>query len=231
MGQWSQGGMIMVGDMFNNGLKYRVDALCNDLANLLRGSVQLFAPPPVNQNAGFGAPMQSGANWWPADLGHPSSSGGQNDMRYAYFPGPRRLAVLQNGHVTVYDTGDHSIGGFSQQQGGGQSATFSSQFGQFSLSQLPVVSGDSFAPAQQTPQWAPEPAPQWQSGPGARTPVANAGASVAADAGCTAFWHLRRRPPGPTRAGRRIAPQGRALGCRVQREEGGTAQSDLARPA
>ena len=25
MGQWSQGGMIMIGDMFNNGLKARVD--------------------------------------------------------------------------------------------------------------------------------------------------------------------------------------------------------------
>jgi hypothetical protein len=29
MGQWSQGGMIMVGDMFNSSLKARVDALCN----------------------------------------------------------------------------------------------------------------------------------------------------------------------------------------------------------
>ena len=36
LGQWSQGGMIMVGDMFNQGLKYRVDALCNELAGLLR---------------------------------------------------------------------------------------------------------------------------------------------------------------------------------------------------
>src|ERR1700756_3777211 len=61
MGQWSQGGMTMVGDMFNNGLRHRVDALCNDLASLLRGSVPLFAPPPVQQNTGPGAPMQSGA--------------------------------------------------------------------------------------------------------------------------------------------------------------------------
>ena len=35
MGQWSQGGMIMIGDMFNQGLKYRVDALCNELAGIL----------------------------------------------------------------------------------------------------------------------------------------------------------------------------------------------------
>src|ERR1700735_1149423 len=36
MGQWSQGGMIMVGDMFNHGLKYHVDALCNEVAGILR---------------------------------------------------------------------------------------------------------------------------------------------------------------------------------------------------
>ncbi len=160
MGQWAQGGMIMVGDMFNNGLKYRVDALCNDLAGLLRGPVQLFAPPPVQPNTGFGAPMQGGGSWWPAELGNPSSSGGQNDMRYAYFPGPRRLAVQQNGQVTVYDTLDHAIGGFSQQQGGDQSATFSSQYGQFRLSDLPVVSGQAPAPSFAAPQWASQEVPQ-----------------------------------------------------------------------
>ena len=159
MGQWAQGGMIMVGDMFNNGLKYRVDALCNDLANLLRGPVQLFVPPPMPQNSGFHGQMQSSANWWPGDLGVPASSGGQNDMRYAYFPSTRRLAVQQNGQVTVYDTGEHSIGGFSQQQGGDQSATFSSQFGQFRLSDLPVVYGNPPAPVYQPQpaQWQPEP--------------------------------------------------------------------------
>ena len=159
MGQWAQGGMIMVGDMFNNGLKYRVDALCNDLANLLRGPVQLFVPLPMPQNSGFGGQMQSSANWWPGDLGVPASSGGQNDMRYAYFPSTRRLAVQQNGQVTVYDTGEHSIGGFSQQQGGDQSATFSSQFGQFRLSDLPVVYGNPPAPVYQPQpaQWQPEP--------------------------------------------------------------------------
>ena len=159
MGQWAQGGMIMVGDMFNNGLKYRVDALCNDLANLLRGPVQLFAPPPMPQSSGYGGPIQSSANWWPGDFGLPASSGGQNDMRYAYFPSTRRLAVQQNGQVTVYDTGEHSIGGFSQQQGSDQSATFSSQFGQFRLSDLPVVYGNPPAPVYQPQpvQWQPEP--------------------------------------------------------------------------
>ena len=32
MGQWSAGGMLMIGDMFNHALKARVDALCRDLA-------------------------------------------------------------------------------------------------------------------------------------------------------------------------------------------------------
>ena len=49
MGQWSQGGMIMIGDMFNNGLKARVDALCRDLADLLRDQ-QVFAPSGGGRN-------------------------------------------------------------------------------------------------------------------------------------------------------------------------------------
>src|ERR1700728_3106652 len=36
MGQWSQGGMIMVGDMFNHDLKNRVDRLCTELSALVR---------------------------------------------------------------------------------------------------------------------------------------------------------------------------------------------------
>jgi len=57
MGQWSMGGMIMVGDMFNNGLKARVDAICNDLSALLRG------PSPFARPAG-GAPGSGGPRRW-----------------------------------------------------------------------------------------------------------------------------------------------------------------------
>ncbi len=133
MGQWSMGGMIMVGDMFNNGLKARVDALCNDLTALLRG------PSPFARPAG-GAPGWGGA-WWPGSLGlgQPASSGAQNGMRYAYFPDARRLAVDAGGSVMVYDTGEHAIGGFGQQQGGDASITLSSQYGTVRLSDLPVV--------------------------------------------------------------------------------------------
>ena len=83
------------------------------------------------------------SNWWPADLGVPSSLGAQNEVRYAYFPATRRLAIDINGKVTVYDTQDHQISGFSQQQPGSGSLSFSSQLGGVDVSRLPAVSGVS----------------------------------------------------------------------------------------
>lgn len=139
-GQWMRGGMTMVGDMFNHGLKMTVDNLCNELANAL-ATTQMF---PVIK---AGTP---GSNqWWPAGLGAPSSSGAQNNTRYAVFP--NRLAVERNGEVTVYDTLDHNIGGVSQQQGGNYSLSFSSQYGTISVDTLPVVSGRGQASPQSPP--------------------------------------------------------------------------------
>ena len=86
-------------------------------------------------------PMRAPAAWWPAELGHPSTVGGQNDMPYAYFPSKRRLAIYEAGEVTLYDTADHQIGGVSQQQsGGGRSEVVStSQHGKIPLARLKVV--------------------------------------------------------------------------------------------
>ena len=143
MGQWSQGGMMMIGDMFNNGLKYRVDALCNDLSAALQNGSP-FAPPPMAprgaQSTSFFTPGSFG-NRWPAELGTPSSSGSQNDLHYAVFPETRRLALDQGGHISVYDTADHAITGFAQAQGDGQSITLTSQYGLVRLSDLRQVSG------------------------------------------------------------------------------------------
>lgn len=125
MGQWVAGGMLMIGDMFNNDLKARVGALCRDLA---------AAPGPVPA-AAEQQPAKT-SQWWPEDLGVPSATGAQNDMRYACFPDRRRLAVMQNGRVTVYDTGDHRIGGFSQQQSTSQHLSFTSQSGTVRLEDL-----------------------------------------------------------------------------------------------
>lgn len=138
-GQWMRGGMTMVGDMFNHGLKATVDNLCNELANILANN-QIFPVIPA------GTP---GSNqWWPVDLGSPFSSGAQNNIRYAIFP--NRLAVELNGQVSVYDTLNHYIGGVSQQQGGDTSLTFSSQFGTIAVSSLPLISGAGMRPAPQT---------------------------------------------------------------------------------
>ncbi len=63
-----------------------------------------------------------------------------------------------NGHVTVYDTLDHQIGGVSQQQGGGSSLTFSSQYGTVSVSSLPIVSVDGVS-VDGVPRSAPAPSP------------------------------------------------------------------------
>ena len=187
-GQWMRGGMIMLGDMFNNNLKNSVGGLCQELANLIAnqpgliqsgsfqsqhqgtqqqgnyggnqqqqnssgpvGPVSLFVPPPAG----------SSGNWWPAGLQFPNSTGAQNNVRYAYFATIRRLAIEVNGQVTLYDTLDHQIGGFSQQQSVGGSITFTSQYGLVDVKTLPIISIDN-VPVQ-TPVQS-QPAPSFQPG-------------------------------------------------------------------
>ena len=138
-GQWMRGGMTMVSDMFNKTLASRVDALCTDLARWLEANPR--RDEPAHGASSGGAPGgQRSRNWWPDEFSSPSSSGSQNDMRYAYFPDAHRLVVEVAGTQSVYDTGEHRIGGVSQQQSGSQSLTFSSQRGQFSTLDLPLVS-------------------------------------------------------------------------------------------
>ncbi|MDY6998811.1 MAG: SHOCT domain-containing protein [Actinomycetota bacterium] len=151
-GQWMRGGMTMVGDMFDHGLKARVDALCNELAQLLATTTVFPAPAAgsASPTGGF-----TSANWWPADLGVPSSTGGQNNIRYAVFPGTRRLAIHFDGTTRVFDTGDHRIGGVQQQQGGGfGSVSFTSQLGTFGVSSLTELGAQQVA---DTPAAAPAP--------------------------------------------------------------------------
>ena len=164
-GQWMRGGMTMVSDLFNNALKAKVDGVCNDLSYLLGGDLSWFQEPAQNSSFSSSGSFGNYGSWWPAELGQPNSSGGQNDIRYAYFGHANRLAVDMGGTVTVYDTGDHVISGVSQQQGNGWTLTFSSQYGTVPVSSLRVVSGNG---AQGNPQ--PE------AGPGAGTvPVSRTG--------------------------------------------------------
>ncbi len=145
-GQWMQGGMTMVGDMFNNALKAKVDGLCTALSALLATSLFEASTPPSQSRESTQQTFQNTSNWWPADLGSPSSSGAQNNIRYAIFPQVQRLAMEINGDVTIYDTLDHQIGGVSQQQGGANSVTFTSQKGMVELNQLPIIFGNQVTP-------------------------------------------------------------------------------------
>ena len=97
-GQWMPGGMTMVGDMFNHGLKAKVDGLCSDLSQLL--ATQPFVPFPAgiqaqSQRQGSGQPERghnssetdsaslfvpetpgrASGQWWPAELGFPNGTG------------------------------------------------------------------------------------------------------------------------------------------------------------
>jgi hypothetical protein len=150
-GQLMLGGMTMIGDMFNNYLKGRVDNLCGELSRLTSNQPGLFLEVPAQPN------------WWGEDLAFPNTSGGQNGMRYAWFSQARRLAIESNGQVIIYDTLDHQIGGVSQQQSGGYSVTFSSQFGYVDLSRLPVISINGLPPLAPVPPPAPGYAPSYSS--------------------------------------------------------------------
>ena len=128
MSQWSPG-MTMVGDMFNDQLKSKLDALCTELAGHLAD-----LPPAATAVSGMdvsyrSSPMKKQRDWWPAGLGAPSSAGNQNDLRYAVFPRTRRLAIQDGDHIDIYDTGDHNISGIAQAQNADQTLTFTSQSG------------------------------------------------------------------------------------------------------
>jgi hypothetical protein len=174
-GQWMQGGMLMLGDMFNSSLKWRVDTLCHELSALLAnqpGVIQTGSFQSQSQGGGSHQSQTSGGyrgesslfvpdpadRWWPQELGIPSATGSQNDVKYAYFANARRLAVNTSGDVWVYDTLDHQIGGFSQQQGLGGSISFGSQYGTVDLTRLPVVSRHGRPVEAAPPAWEPDPA-------------------------------------------------------------------------
>ena len=126
----------MVSDMFNNSLKGRIDGLCNEVSALVANEGDLITSGsfqsqsqggqrqgtfggrhqqqsgsgPVGRVSVFVPPLAgSSGHWWPADLGQPTSTGAQNNVRYAYFGQTRRLAIEVNGRITIYDTLDHQI--------------------------------------------------------------------------------------------------------------------------
>ncbi|MEO1681243.1 MAG: SHOCT domain-containing protein [Pseudomonadota bacterium] len=173
MGQWSLGGMIMLGDMFNNTLKASVDAICTELSTAIAGG-DVFAPAPraamptgqtqSQSQGGAGVSLfvpggGLGGAWWPEGLGTPTSTGAQNTMRYAVFPAARRLAIDVGGRIELFDTGDHAISGVSQQQGPDGSMTFTSQYGTVRVADLARVEEEAPPAASKDPSPETQPAP------------------------------------------------------------------------
>jgi hypothetical protein len=153
MGQWTRGGMIMIGDMFDTSLRTKVNHLCEDLVALLDNQPDLemleqplFQSQRQHGDERQGAPRlghlhtgEQSRDWWGTELGVPGSTGSQGNVRYAYFPATRRLAISTGTKVAVYDTEEHEITGFSQQQGSEATLTFASQHGPVPVSSLRLV--------------------------------------------------------------------------------------------
>ena len=88
-GQWMRGGMTMVSDLFNNALKSRSMASAMTCHTCLAGDLSWFQESQSAQTS-FSSSGSFGnyGSWWPADLGQPNSSGGQNEsaMRISAMP-------------------------------------------------------------------------------------------------------------------------------------------------
>ena len=59
-GQWMRGGMTMVGDMFNRGLKAKVEGLCSELSQLLAQQPFVPFPPSFQSQSQAGRQQQQG---------------------------------------------------------------------------------------------------------------------------------------------------------------------------
>jgi hypothetical protein len=136
MSQWSPG-MTMVGDMFNNTLKSKLDAVCTELAAYVAETPSTRRGVDREDTIVSYRSAKQSSDWWPTGLGTPSAVGAQNDLRYAVFP--RRLAIKDGDHVEVYDTGNHRIFGVAQAQSADQTLTFTSQNGLVRVRDLPKV--------------------------------------------------------------------------------------------
>jgi len=116
-GQWMPG-MVMVGDVFNNQLKTKVNALCENLLRVLSETPTRPMEPITPPGFEWGN-YDDGRRWWPEQLGRPDASGGQNRVKFAFFRAKNRLLVNQNGHFLAYDTSGYLVNGVSQRQRNG----------------------------------------------------------------------------------------------------------------
>lgn len=115
--------------------------------------------------------------------------------------------------MRVFDTGEHMIGGVSQQQPGGRTLTFSSQFGTVQLSDLREIggAGDAAPEAEAAPAAEPAPAP---SEPAAATAPAAEPEPAPAEPAPAPAAASAPAAPGPAGEGDVIAQIERLAGLR-----------------
>lgn len=101
MGQWQSGGMVMVGDMFNNELKAKVDRLCKVLVQM-----------PAKAESNPFVPIQSsvGSNRF-ANI-----KGSQNGISYAYYQTEAILEITDENGLKKYSTEGYLLTGVQQSQ-------------------------------------------------------------------------------------------------------------------
>jgi hypothetical protein len=105
-GQWMPG-MMMIGDMFNNDLKARVQGVCEALAKEVDNADFM--------NMSFSMSMAQNI-FWDSALGQPNTAGSQNNAHYAYFADKNRLVIKRDGTVYLYNTTGYVIVGVMQGQ-------------------------------------------------------------------------------------------------------------------
>jgi hypothetical protein len=66
MSQWSPG-MTMVGDMFNNSLRSKLDAVCTELA-ACAADTHAKDKAHTREDTGVSYRANQSSNWWPTDL-------------------------------------------------------------------------------------------------------------------------------------------------------------------
>lgn len=127
MGQWQFGGMMMIGDMFNNTLKAKVASICEAVADLV-----------INMPKDEKAKEKNSKK--DTDTRKASMKGSQNDIHYAFYPSEKVLEITKNGKTKKYHTKDYQLSGVQQSQdGSGKKLSFSHPNGTVSVSDLKEI--------------------------------------------------------------------------------------------
>lgn len=135
MGQW-QPGMIMVGDMFDIGLKYKVDGLCTELSELVRSEEETPKTPTKTTSKTKSPPKTESTT----TKSSASFRGSQNGYHYAYFSSEDKLEIEYEGKITKYSTKGYPLSGVQQSQSNSaQNLTFSYPGGTVSVKDLKKI--------------------------------------------------------------------------------------------